>query len=444
MAKPIPLSKDEITNIIIKRASGAKQKDLASHYGISDERLLNHQRKYHDSVLGGLVIEKDSFSIVKSNNTNEYPALWIKGDLIASEIKQTGNLNDGIIYAGGVYCDYDCFDEEDGYELPSSLELTQDYSFDENDIGLLKTLVVGKVVIHSTTYDSNIEYEKTSSPFNSSNNWYLKPESKIANEVLSRDLEPINDQDELIKEDEPVVEEKQPVEYLWNASNKFISITYGREAWNADSSHINFKQALKALVDGNVEEALTLINVKKAIERYVGDNIVIENGVLTYEGYVLNNGLTNRIIESMSAGEDFEFYLPFLKNLMMNPSNKAVNRLFDFLEANDIAITPDGFFIAWKVVTKDYLDCRTKTFDNSPGKPVFIPRNQVDENDLQTCSYGLHVCSKSYIPEYRSDGDKVVSVKVHPKDVVSVPVDYNNSKMRTCGYVVLEDVTNKF
>ena len=112
-----------------------------------------------------------------------------------------------------------------------------------------------------------------------------------------------------------------------------------------------------------------------------------------------------------------------------------------FLVANDIEITDDGHFIAWKVVTKDYKDCRTGRFDNSPGVVVKMERNQVDEDDERTCSAGLHVCSKSYISYFQGGSDRIVSVKVHPRDVVSIPVDYGDAKMRTCEYLVLEDVT---
>ncbi|EFW4639850.1 helix-turn-helix domain-containing protein, partial [Shigella flexneri] len=34
--------------------------------------------------------------------------------------------------------------------------------------------------------------------------------------------------------------------------------------------------------------------------------------------------------------------------------------------------------------------------------------------------------------------------KVHPRDVVSIPIDYNDAKMRTCQYEVVEDVTEQF
>jgi Ran GTPase-activating protein (RanGAP) involved in mRNA processing and transport len=37
----------------------------------------------------------------------------------------------------------------------------------------------------------------------------------------------------------------------------------------------------------------------------------------------------------------------------------------------------------------------------------------------------------------------MLEVKVNPRDVVAVPVDYNNAKMRVCEYVVLSVVTNE-
>ena len=77
---------------------------------------------------------------------------------------------------------------------------------------------------------------------------------------------------------------------------------------------------------------------------------------------------------------------------------------------------------------------------NAPGEILEVDRNTVDEDDTVTCSRGLHVCSKSYLDHYgTSKGNKVVRCKVHPKDVVSIPIDYNNAKMRTCGYTVIDE-----
>ncbi|AUO78758.1 rIIB protector from prophage-induced early lysis [Klebsiella phage PhiKpNIH-6] len=248
-----------------------------------------------------------------------------------------------------------------------------------------------------------------------------------------------------ISPNEPAkVKAPAPREFQWAASSKFISITEGRTTYNADPSHPGFKSALMKLAEGKIEEAIDHINIERGIAKFVKGNVRIEDGALYYKDIELKSGLTERIISAMENGEDFERYLPFLENLMLNPSRKAVYRLFDFLNANDIEITDDGHFIGWKVVRSNYFDCASGKFDNSPGKEVTMPRNQVDEDDERTCSTGLHVCSKSYIRHFGSGSDRIVSVKVHPRDVVSIPVDYNDAKMRTCGYKVIEDVTARW
>ena len=243
---------------------------------------------------------------------------------------------------------------------------------------------------------------------------------------------------------EAEAEKTAPREFQWAASSKFISITEGRKTYNADKDHPGFKAALQKLVDGDIAGAIDHINLEQGIQKFVQGNVRIEDGVLYYKDIELKSGLTERIIRAMEDGEDFKRYLPFLENLMLNPSRRAVYRLFDFLNANDIEITDDGHFIGWKVVRSNYFDCASGKFDNSPGKEVTMPRNQVDEDDQRTCSTGLHVCSKSYIGHFGSGSDRVVSVKVHPRDVVSIPVDYNDAKMRTCGYTVVEDVTARW
>lgn len=233
-------------------------------------------------------------------------------------------------------------------------------------------------------------------------------------------------------------------EIIWNASTKFVSITEGRTVWNTTNKNKHFDAIVQALKESRFDDAIKLISIKEAVKAFVKGNVRIEGGRLVYQGIELRSGLIDRIIASMENGEDFEFYLPFLENLLENPSEKAVQRLFDFLVANDIKITEDGHFITWKVVNADYTDCRTGTFDNSPGKPVKMPRSRVNDDDEVTCSSGLHVCSRSYIGHFGSSSCKVVSCKVNPRDVVSIPVDYGDAKMRVCYYEVLEDVTEQF
>ncbi|MBG24095.1 MAG: hypothetical protein CMF22_11670 [Idiomarinaceae bacterium] len=156
-----------------------------------------------------------------------------------------------------------------------------------------------------------------------------------------------------------------------------------------------------------------------------------------------SGGVVTRILE-----EEGDRLVKFLDNLYENPSYTAITGLFDFLEATDIQIDDEGYVIAMKVITHDYLDKHTRTMDNSVGTTVKMDRRLVDDNPDSLCSSGLHACSESYIEGFRSGNDRLVKVRIHPKDFVSVPKAYTRtveggsvaSKARVCEYVVIEEV----
>ncbi|ABR24783.1 rIIB protector from prophage-induced early lysis [Escherichia phage Phi1] len=228
------------------------------------------------------------------------------------------------------------------------------------------------------------------------------------------------------------------------ASTKFITITCGDIVYTADPSHVNFKEALEAVKQNDFIKAITLIDIKKAVEVYYHGAFRIENGIVYYHNIVLDNNLTRRVVESIKENKPYTHYLNFFEKCKKNPSRKAVDRLFDFLEHNDIEIGEDGCFYAWKRVDVDYKDFFTHTFDNSPGRTVKMKRKDVDPDDDRTCSNGLHVAAKHYIPHYGGGRGRIIKCKVDPRHVVSIPKDYANAKMRCHRYYVVEDVTEGF
>lgn len=242
------------------------------------------------------------------------------------------------------------------------------------------------------------------------------------------------------------IKNKEPIKpaLIWTMGNTFINIIEAGTAYVADVSHQNFEAARQAIFDGNIEQALTLINIKRGIDKYTQGKIRIENEELFYGDLKMDTGLTKRIVTAMGEGKEFKFLVNFLENLMLNPSRRAVHELFGFLEHNDIEITEDGYFLAWKRVNSNYMDMYTGTIDNSPGKIVSVERWEVDEDSEKTCSAGLHVAAKSYLPHYGGGCGVIIQCKVHPRDVVAIPKDYNNAKMRCCRYEVMEDVTEGF
>jgi hypothetical protein len=113
------------------------------------------------------------------------------------------------------------------------------------------------------------------------------------------------------------------------------------------------------------------------------------------------------------------------------------------LEKNSLPITPDGCFLAYKKVRNDYLDIHSGTMNNSVGQVVSMERNEVDDDKDRTCSAGLHFCSQDYLPHFGNGYDnRVVILKINPRDVVSIPSDYNNAKGRACRYEVVGEIGN--
>lgn len=214
--------------------------------------------------------------------------------------------------------------------------------------------------------------------------------------------------------------------------------------YTVPSTHSNWDTILDALSnpDTTEDDLLKLLDVGKAVSNYLSGAVEYRDRAIYYNGTPVNTGLTRRIIQHMEADRPglAAPLIRFLENVLENPSRRAVQGLYEWAERSNLPITPDGCVLAYKIVNDDFTDCYSGKFDNSPGTRVEVPRNHVDEDPDQTCSYGLHICSKDYLPHFGPSNKKVVIVKVHPKDFVAVPRDYNTAKARVCGYNVLKEV----
>lgn len=214
----------------------------------------------------------------------------------------------------------------------------------------------------------------------------------------------------------------------------------------------SFETLANALKNDDKKKIKELVSLKfdliQAINSFGNGKVGFEDGDLFY---VTNDGdrnaidtkLTARIKELIRTGGDSAVLVKFLDNLLDNPNPRSIRDFYDFLIVNNLAMTDDGHFLAYKIVAPNFLDLYTKTMDNSPGKVVSMPRDKVNPDPSATCSYGLHICSKDYLPQYGggygsgNNGNKIVVVKVNPKDVVAFPKDYANAKARVCQYTVI-------
>lgn len=229
------------------------------------------------------------------------------------------------------------------------------------------------------------------------------------------------------------------------ANTSGCTVVVGSAVYTVANDHPRFSEIQDAYAEGDAELLENLISVKTAVERLAsGTDLHIRGGSLFYGERELTNGLARRIIQMFNEGREkvAEPLVNFMENLLANPSRRAVEGLYEWLENSNLPITPDGHFIAWKIVGTDYKDIYTRTFDNSVGQTPTVARNEVDEDANRTCSQGLHFCSNEYLPHYGTSGDRrIMMVKVNPADVVAFPNDYNTAKGRCCRYEVVAEVT---
>lgn len=193
--------------------------------------------------------------------------------------------------------------------------------------------------------------------------------------------------------------------------------------------------------DDNDDQIRKLMSIKEQVEELAkGTGFEIRGSTVFYKNERLPAALETRVLSYVKEQLPLDSFGLFMDNVRQNPSKIVFERLWGFLEHGKMPMTSDGCFLAYKrVKTNDkgeLVDCYTGKIINNPGTILEMERRLVDDNMERTCSYGYHVCSHEYLAHF--PGTHTVTCKVNPRDVVAIPPDYNNTKMRVCKYEVLE------
>jgi len=231
---------------------------------------------------------------------------------------------------------------------------------------------------------------------------------------------------------------------------KSITITLGGIPKTFLSDNPLFDRIQSAVKKENWDEVVTLMAPEPIIEKLTSGLWKVIDGnvhVGTNKGTKkLPTELNNTVLTFLSEGSKaFERLVKFGVKLFDNPSEDAIDQLYSYLVKNEFPICEDGDFIAYRKVRNDYKDFHTGKFDNSVGTTVKMNREDVDNDPFTTCSRGLHAANWEYVTKhYYPNEGRIVAMKINPANVVSIPVDYNNAKMRVCEFFVLEDVQEQY
>jgi hypothetical protein len=222
----------------------------------------------------------------------------------------------------------------------------------------------------------------------------------------------------------------------------------------ATSKHPRWKAILSALGDRDEERLVELLSIKKAIERYTESQIEIKNNSVFFKNRQLHGLDVNRLVQFAQEGIPFLPMARFLERKAKNPSFRAVNELYKFLEHRKMPITPRGTILGYKGVRQDFYSVMGNTATimvsgktdsgghilNEIGADIRCERNCVSDDYREGCSPGLHIGSLSYAKGW---GARVVIVEFDPEDVVCVPEDCECQKLRACAYKVVGEFTGE-
>ena len=248
-----------------------------------------------------------------------------------------------------------------------------------------------------------------------------------------------------------------------NAGGEVITVFVEGQMLSALDTHPNWN-AIKAGVEADDPTVVDLFDIgvtaQKRFER-LSDRVTVKSGSVFFDNQPVNNALTEQVIRFIDAGvEDFKPLVNFFENVMNNPNEHSREQLFDWLNAHDFTILPNGNFIGYKgvrVVRETLPDTTSYTekyesishgtaisdgveytgaIPNPLGAVIEMPRDAVQHDPSVGCHTGLHVGTWSYASGFARGA--VLKVEVNPRDVVSVPTDCGHQKLRTCRYTVLE------
>lgn len=249
---------------------------------------------------------------------------------------------------------------------------------------------------------------------------------------------------------------------------------------SVDSNDLRYVDVSNALKNNNMDELRSILRDNK--EAYLLSKIktdvqyfsdlkfsIVENTIngikeiisaeVEYKGQKLPEVLKNKLLDLYKAGtKDFSHLFKFIDNLLANPDENSREQLYSFLVHENMPITDDGTFIAYKAVQSDFYSItgNTKTVIlegkvnekgqilNEIGKTIRMRHDDVENNPSVGCSHGLHVGSFKYADDFKGGHGRMIAVEVNPKDVVSVPYDCGCQKCRVSAYKVLNEVTTHF
>ena len=219
----------------------------------------------------------------------------------------------------------------------------------------------------------------------------------------------------------------------------YITVVLDGKSYSINAGSKLFTNALEAFKVNDWDAFISFVNpelrLKSLYAKYEG--IEVKDGNLYVFDEPVHSTIATRVLSFLEAGLDCVHLFKFILKLNLNPSKRAVDELYTFLEHRALPITDNGNFLAYKAVREDYLDKYSGKFINTIDSVLEMPRNKVDDDKNVGCSYGFHAGTIEYAKQFSGGCGHIMLVEINPSDVVSIPTDCEFQKLRTCKYKVV-------
>lgn len=187
-----------------------------------------------------------------------------------------------------------------------------------------------------------------------------------------------------------------------------------------------------------------------------GDHVYIDNDTFEHAG--IDTVLEDHLVRLMTSGDAnderaFRSFAAFTENLYSNNDPEIRGGIGRWLKAqNMLTFTEDGALVGYKGCSVDENGVAVSVHSgpgivdgermnghlpNKVGSVIEMPRSDVEHNARVGCASGLHVGTYNYAYDWSNGA--LLKVKVYPQDIVSVPFECSDQKIRCCRYEVLED-----
>lgn len=232
-----------------------------------------------------------------------------------------------------------------------------------------------------------------------------------------------------------------------------VILDNGMEIKTARADHPKWNDILAAYKVSPINPILeNLLSMKAVVEEYSSGQLSVTSAGVTYCGLPLHTVDAQRVMAFMREGLPYFPIANYIVRKMNNPSQRAIQELYPFLEHGGMTLTPEGKIIAYKGVQNDFWSVQGNKETivlqgkvneqgqiwNGIGETIEVKRSCVCDDFRQPCGPGLHVGSLSYA---KGHGARVILIEFDPADAVSIPLDCSCMKCRVCKYKVVGDYT---